>query len=90
GIVLVEAMALGTPVIATNLTGSGVPYVVDRGGHGLLAEPDDIPSLVERLKEIAGSPSLREKFSEQARANFPQFHINQTVERFAELYRQLC
>ncbi|MEM9183165.1 MAG: glycosyltransferase [Pseudomonadota bacterium] len=90
GIVLVEAMALGTPVIATNLPGSGVPYVVDRGGHGLLAEPDNVPSLVERLKEIAGSSSLREQFSQQARANFPQFHIDQTVERFAELYRQLC
>ncbi len=90
GIVLVEAMALGTPVIATNLPGSGVPYVVNRGGHGLLAEPDDVPSLIERLREISSNVELRERCRNQARANFPHFHIDQTAESLTRLYRQLC
>lgn len=49
GIVLIEAMACGTPVIATNV--GGVVYIVNNN-NGLLVEPDNILSLSKAIKMI--------------------------------------
>lgn len=90
GIVLVEAMALGTPVVATNIPGSGVPFVVNRGGHGLLAEPDSVESLLAKLRQLLNDPELRAKLGRRALENFADFHISRTAERLTDLYQRLC
>ncbi len=89
GIVLVEAMALGTPVVATNLAGSGVPWVVGSGGHGLLAEPNDVSALATQLGKLMDDAPLRQTLANNAQDNFPAFHIKQTLAGLADLYREL-
>ena len=55
GRVAVEAMAQGTPVVAT--TSGALPDVV--GGAGLLVPPDDAPALRQALTELLDDPALR-------------------------------
>ncbi|MBI4215315.1 MAG: glycosyltransferase, partial [Parcubacteria group bacterium] len=56
GLVLVNAMAVGKPVIASNLP--GVRTVVDDEYNGLLVNPGDIAGLGEAIDKILSSPEL--------------------------------
>jgi glycosyltransferase involved in cell wall biosynthesis len=55
GLTLLEAMASGTPVIASRV--GGVPEVVDDGVTGFLVEPGDADELRDRLEEVTASPA---------------------------------
>jgi glycosyltransferase involved in cell wall biosynthesis len=59
GIVPLEAMALGRPVVATGTGGSG-EYLRD-GVNCLLASPSDASSLADSVKRLAGDERLRER-----------------------------
>jgi len=65
GLVVIEAMASGLPVIGTN-TG-GVPEIITHEKNGLLFEPFDVDKLAKYMKLLAEDRKLREKFGEQAR-----------------------
>ncbi len=56
GIVLIEAMAMGKPVIASNLP--GVRTVVDDGYNGFLVEPKDIDMLASKIKQVLYDPDM--------------------------------
>lgn len=65
GLTLLEAAAVGLPVIATD---RGGPVDILAGtGHGLTVSPDDAPALTEALSQILGSPRLWHGFSRAAR-----------------------
>jgi rhamnosyl/mannosyltransferase len=66
GIVQVEAMACGKPVISTTL-GNGVDYVNQDGITGMTAPPDDADALAEKINLLLGDDSLRQKLGRQAR-----------------------
>src|SRR5262249_47319339 len=53
---LLEAMAAGLPIIATNV--GGIPSVVDHGQQGLLVEPNDSQSLAEAIHVLMDSREL--------------------------------
>lgn len=55
--VLLEAMALGIPVIATNV--GGVPELVTHAVSGLLVQPDDAYALAEGMLTLANDPQRR-------------------------------
>lgn len=54
---LLEALALGRPVVATAV--GGVPELVRHGREGFLAPPDDVPSFAAGLVELLDNPRLR-------------------------------
>jgi glycosyltransferase involved in cell wall biosynthesis len=64
-LVLLEAQASGTPVVATNV--DGVPELIQDGVNGLLVPPQDDRCLAEALLIMAGRPSLRETLSRSGR-----------------------
>jgi len=72
GLVVIEAMALGIPVIATNA--GGVPEIVEEGRTGLLVPPEDPPALAAAILRLYRAPQLRRVLSEagisQTRAKF--------------------
>lgn len=49
-IIVLETMALGKPVVATNL--GGLPELIDDGQGGLICRPDDINDLSEKIKKL--------------------------------------
>ena len=55
----VEALAVGTPVVATPV--GGVPEIVRDGENGLLVEPGSVEALAEALRRLAGDGPLRER-----------------------------
>ena len=67
-VVLVEAMALGLPVVATRWR--GIPSLVDEGVTGLLVEPHDAEAVSERLEQLAGDVALRTRLGHAGREKF--------------------
>ena len=64
--VLVEAMALGTPCVSTDVT--GVPEVVRHGETGLCVAQHDPAALADALTALLGDPALRNRLAANARA----------------------
>ncbi len=65
GIVFLEAMAAGLPVIALRL-GAAPDFVLD-GLTGLTLKPDDIPALAEALVKLLSAPELCRKMGQEGR-----------------------
>jgi glycosyltransferase involved in cell wall biosynthesis len=53
-VVLMEAMAMGVPVLSTRI--SGIPELVIHGEGGLLVDPEDVQSLAESLDDLLSHP----------------------------------
>ena len=71
GIVLLEAFASGTPVVASDIP--GYRDVVRDGLDGVLVAPGDAAGLGERVLALAGDHSLRAQMSEAARERASEF-----------------
>lgn len=65
GLVLLEAMASGTPVVASRV--GGVPEVVQHGVTGYLVEPGNVAELRARLDELLKDPALARRMGRAAR-----------------------
>ncbi len=61
GIVLLEAMSAGLPIVATNV--GAIPELVKDGYNGILVPPRDMPSLAKAIDSLIRSPSMRRKYS---------------------------
>jgi glycosyltransferase involved in cell wall biosynthesis len=66
GMVLIEAMACGIPVIASE--SPGVRSVVSDGADGLLAQPGDVAGLAAALRSLLADPALRRAMGQRGRA----------------------
>jgi glycosyltransferase involved in cell wall biosynthesis len=64
GLPAAEAMACGTPVIAT--TGGAFPEVIDHGETGWLVPPGDAHALAEAIRMLMDAPALRERLGRAA------------------------
>lgn len=88
GIVALEAMAHGLPVVAAR-TG-GFAEVIDSGRTGLLFEPENPWDLAERLDVALSDRGLRAGLAAQARRLVEaEYHWGQVAERTAQVYREL-
>jgi glycosyltransferase involved in cell wall biosynthesis len=85
---LLEAMALGRPVVATNV--GGVSEVVTDGVEGFLVDPLDPAQLADKILALLRDPELRQRLSENARRRVREkFSIQSMVTRTEALYRQV-
>lgn len=71
GIVNLEAMATGTPVITTRI--DAIEEYIDDGKNGILVSPENIDALTEALGRLASDTALRERLAESGRATAAQF-----------------
>src|SRR4029077_8658149 len=56
---VVEAMAVGTPVLGTKV--GGVPEIVEEGRNGLLVPPNDAEAMAAAISRFFGDEGLRER-----------------------------
>ena len=66
GVVQIEAMAAGRPVVSTNLP-TGVPWVNQDGVSGLVVTPGDPVALGDALRRLLDDGALRRRLGEGAR-----------------------
>ena len=87
--VVIEAMAAGLPVIATDIP--GIREIVVHGKTGLLFNPADPADLCRRLQELRDTPGLGERLARTARKWIADEGLTwpASAGRYAELYREM-
>jgi len=88
GRVIVEAMALGLPVVATAV--GGIPDVVTDGECGRLIAPEDVDALSAALIELGRDPALRRKLGEAAMQRAEAFSTSVAREKLLAVYASLA
>ncbi len=88
GLAAIEAMASGTPVVASRI--GGVPEVVEDGITGFLVEPGNVAELRTRLAQILGDARLAERLGHNARERvLARFTWDACAERCLNAYSEL-
>ncbi|MFZ0426935.1 MAG: glycosyltransferase family 4 protein [Acidobacteriota bacterium] len=80
GIVFLEAMAAGLPIVAARA--GAVPEVIGDGEVGLLLKPGDAEELRDKLALMLGNSGLRLRFSEAARERAEKFGTRRVAQAF--------
>ena len=90
GLVLLEAMCYGKPVVASDIPGSGIGVVVEHNKTGFLFPPGDVEQLSRMLKIMAGSPEKRKKMGKagELRLN-DHFLIEQVAQEVFSIYKTI-
>lgn len=90
GVVLIEAMSYGVPVVATNIPGSGVPWVNQHGVSGVNVPVNDPIALAGACSAILDSKELYDQLSIGALSRYEEeFTEAQMCHSFIEHYREL-
>lgn len=87
GIVCLEAMACGKPVVASNV--GGLPYVIEDGKSGLLFERGNARDLANKIIFLLQNEDLRNKMGEAGRERAKNFTWDKIAERTLKLYNEV-
>ncbi len=86
--VLLEAMALGVPCLATRI--AGVPRLILDGESGRLVEPGDVSALADVIRELLAAGDERQRLGEAGRATVEQrYSFARRMEKLATIYDEL-
>ncbi len=88
GLVALEAMACGVPVVASNA--GGIPEVVLDGVTGLLRPVSDVPGMVQAALQILEDPARQRQMRQAAREwAMQQFRPESVLPRYLEIYQSV-
>lgn len=90
GIVQIEAMSCGKPVVATRIPQSGVSWVNSHGESGLNVEPCDARALAQAIMRVCGDEALYSRLAHGARERFHSlFTLDSMIDNTLTIYNQL-
>jgi D-inositol-3-phosphate glycosyltransferase len=88
GLVAIEAMASGTPVVASDV--GGLQFTVVPGETGLLAQPQDVAEFAIAIDKIISNPEWRDKLGEAGKRRVHnKFSWDGVAKQLSELYLQI-
>lgn len=88
GLVAVEAMACGTPVVASAV--GGLKWTIEDGITGFHAKPGNATSFAKKIAEILSNKHLKERLSENANIYATNYYNwNNIAQRTADIYEKL-
>lgn len=88
GLTLVESMAMGTPVVATNY--AGIPDVVQHEKNGLLYENENYEDFAFQIKRAIEDQKLRAELLENGKKTaFEKFSIENTIDKYEIFFKEL-
>jgi glycosyltransferase involved in cell wall biosynthesis len=89
GIVLVEAMACGLPIVATRWR--AIPTIVNDGQTGFLVAPQNPEAIADRLAQLAGNSALRKRMGYAGRRKFEQeFTFARHASRMRQMFLEIA
>jgi len=89
GLVLIEAMAHGKPIVASKL--GGIPEIVVHNHTGILCEPDNHQDFARALLKLIREPELRGELGRQGSKRVQEhFSIRKTAEAMTEVFRTIA
>jgi glycosyltransferase involved in cell wall biosynthesis len=87
GIVIIEAMACGQPVIASKI--GGIPDIIDDGKNGILVPPGEPEALRAAMQRLLDNPDDLQRMSTAARERARDFSAEAVVTRVEAAYRDV-
>lgn len=87
GIVVLEAMANGRPVIASRI--GGLTDMVVDGENGLLVSPRDSEALHQAIKYLLDNPEIRERMGQAAKRKVAEFYASSVLPRYEQAYQDV-
>jgi len=86
-VVLMEAMAMGVPVVSTTV--AGIPELIRHERDGLLVAPSDVAGLTEAIERLISDPGLRARFSASARdVVVSRYNLQTNVAQLDDVFRR--
>jgi glycosyltransferase involved in cell wall biosynthesis len=86
---MLEAMACGVPVIASNV--GGAPDLIEHGSNGLLFETESEPQLAACLSELLHDPARRSSLGQRARATIvASASLDASLDKLIEVYEDVA
>jgi colanic acid/amylovoran biosynthesis glycosyltransferase len=86
-VVLMEAMAMEIPCVATRI--NGIPELIEDGVNGLLVAPSDVSGLAAALEKLMDSQELRRKLGSAGRIRVQQaYELSESADRLAEVFQR--
>jgi glycosyltransferase involved in cell wall biosynthesis len=83
---LLEAMAAGRPIVATNV--NGIPLVVEDGVTGLVVEERNVPQLVDAISSLLDDPARCQQYGQAARQRVEaQLNWHEVARKLEGLYQ---
>lgn len=89
GLVVIEAMSCGVPVVSFNCP-MGPDEIITDGEDGFLVPVGDIHALADKLQTLMQDDDLRKKFSETAYRNSSRYHLDKISNQWIQLFTQLA
>ncbi|WP_286760426.1 glycosyltransferase family 4 protein [Salegentibacter sp. UBA1130] len=80
---LIEAMALGIPIVSTNI--GGILYLLQHEETGILVPPDDESAMLSAIRKLVGDQDLAKKLSRHARRQSEKFDWEIVKENWKEV-----
>ena len=87
GIVNLEAMASGIPIVSSKL--GGIPDIVKDGENGLLVKPGDVEGLADALIYLLKNEDVREKMGDDGRKKVENYSWEKIAEETDKIYKKL-
>ena len=87
GIVLIEAVATGLPLVAVDK--GAVSEVCKNGENGFLCKPKDVSEIADSITKILSDRKLQKAFSSRSLEIAKTHDINRTLQRFEEIYMEV-
>jgi glycosyltransferase involved in cell wall biosynthesis len=84
GICVLEAMAMGKPIIATN--DAGVPELLQAGEEGILIRPGDVPALESSMRALLDDPARARALSTAAALRVKRFSLQAMARSMERVY----
>jgi glycosyltransferase involved in cell wall biosynthesis len=88
GIVIIEAMASGLPVIASDV--DGVPYVVNGGECAKLVEPGNVSALAQAIRDLATNPDEARRLRKAGLRRVSEFDAKAGVGKWLDIFQELA
>ena len=88
GRVLVEAMALGKPIVASDV--GGIPDLVVNGENGFLVPVGDVGALADAINRLIQKPGMRKKMGRCGKKIAVDYSADAMVQKIDRLYRELA